>query len=41
MLGTLLMGKGSVEWWPKGNKTNRLRKRWEGFAALLDREMGK
>jgi hypothetical protein len=41
LLGTLVMGKGSVEWWPEKNKTNCLRKSWTGFAALLDNEMRK
>lgn len=39
LLGTLSMGKGSVEWWPRGNKTNILRKRWRDFADMLDRHM--
>ena len=36
LLGTLSMGKGSVEWWPRGNKVNILRKRWRAFADMLD-----
>jgi hypothetical protein len=39
LLGTLLIGRGSVEWWPKGNKTNRLRKTWSAFASLLDQQI--
>jgi hypothetical protein len=39
LLGTLIMGKGSVEWWPEKNKTNCLKKTWTGFAALLDSQM--
>ena len=39
LLGTLSMGKGSVEWWPRGNKVNILRKRWRGFADMLDEHM--
>ena len=39
LLGTLRMGKGSVEWWPKGNKTNSLHKRWRAFAAMLEKYM--
>lgn len=39
LLGTLRMGKGSVEWWPKGNKTNSLRQRWRAFAAMLEKYM--
>jgi hypothetical protein len=40
LLGTLSMGRGSVEWWPKGNKTNSFRKRWRAFAAILEEKMG-
>jgi hypothetical protein len=25
LLGSLFMGRGSVEWWPKGNKTNSVK----------------
>lgn len=39
LLGTLLIGRGSVEWWPGGNKVNRLRKSWSAFADMLDRHM--
>ena len=39
LLGTLSMGKGSVEWWPRGNKVNILRKRWRTFADMLDEHM--
>ena len=35
LLGTLSMGRGSVEWWPGGNKTKRLLKRWSEFAKIL------
>jgi len=41
MLGTLIMGLGSVQWWPNGNKTNALRRSWRQFAKLLETEMGK
>ena len=36
LLGTLLMGRGSVQWWPCGNKTHALRKSWREFAELLN-----
>jgi hypothetical protein len=36
LLGTLVMGSGSVQWWPRGNKANKFQKNWKGFAALLD-----
>ena len=39
LLGTLFMGRGSVEWWPSGNKINRLRKTWHQFACVLDEHM--
>ncbi len=39
LLGKLSMGKGSVEWWPRGNKTHILRKRWRAFADMLDEHM--
>lgn len=39
LLGTLSMGRGSVEWWPKGNKRNRFRKSWRRFAAILEEHM--
>ena len=39
LLGTLSMGRGSVEWWPRGNKINILRKRWRAFADMLDEHM--
>jgi hypothetical protein len=39
LLGTLMMGRGSVEWWPGGNKKNSLRKSWKDFADMLERHM--
>lgn len=36
LLGTLFLGSGSVQWWPRGNKANKFEKSWTGFAALLD-----
>ena len=38
-LGTLSMGRGSVEWWPKGNRENCLHKTWGSFVALLQSYM--
>lgn len=35
-LGRLLVGRGSVQWWPKGNKTNRCEMDWKQFASLLN-----
>jgi len=39
LLGRLLMGRGSVQWWPSGNKIHSMRKDWKAFAELLDRYM--
>ena len=39
LLGTLLMGRGSVVWWPGGNKIHSLQKSWKAFADILDRHM--
>ena len=39
LLGTLMLGRGSVEWWPGGNKINSLRKDWKDFADMLERHM--
>jgi hypothetical protein len=41
LLGTLILGKGSVQWWPDGNEVNSLKKSWKSFAELLEREMRK
>jgi hypothetical protein len=41
MLGTLVMGQGSVEWWPKDARVRAMRKTWTQFADLLDRESKK
>jgi hypothetical protein len=35
------MGRGSVQWWPNGNKTNALKKSWTQFARLLETAMAK
>jgi len=39
LLGTLLLGRGSVQWWPSGNKTHALRKSWKDFAEMLSDSM--
>lgn len=39
LLGTLKMGRGSVQWWPSGNKTHALRKNWRDFAEMLTQNM--
>jgi hypothetical protein len=39
LLGTLVMGRGSVQWWPRGNSVHALKKSWKTFAAMLDEHM--
>jgi hypothetical protein len=39
LLGTLKMGRGSVEWWPKGNFSNSVKMNWERFVAHLESEI--
>ena len=39
LLGTLVMGRGSVQWWPAGNSVRALKKSWKSFAAMLDEHM--
>jgi hypothetical protein len=39
LLGALFMGRGSVEWWPSGNRVHALKKSWKTFAAMLDEHM--
>jgi hypothetical protein len=41
LLGNLVMGRGSVQWWPDGNKTNALKKSWPDFVRLLEKAMSK
>jgi hypothetical protein len=41
LLGTLVMGRGSVQWWPNGNKTNDFKKSWKEFAKLLETAMAR
>lgn len=39
LLGTLVMGRGSVQWWPRGNSVHALKKSWKSFASMLDEHM--
>ena len=39
LLGTLIMGRGSVQWWPSGNRVNAARKSWKQFAEMLSKAM--
>ena len=39
LLGSLLMGRGSVEWWPKGNKIHSVKKGWHDFVKILEEQM--
>jgi hypothetical protein len=41
LLGTLIMGRGSVQWWPNGNSTNDFKRSWKEFARLLETAMRK
>ena len=41
LLGNLVMGRGSVQWWPDGNKTRALKKNWPDFVKLLEKAMAK
>lgn len=35
-IGQLIFSKGSVEWWPKGNKVNAHKYTWAQFAKALE-----
>jgi len=35
-IGELVFSKGSVEWWPKGNKVNAHKYTWAKFAKALE-----
>ena len=39
LLGSLLMGRGSVEWWPKGNKVHSVKRGWRSFVKILEEQM--
>ncbi len=39
LLGTIVMGRGSVQWWPSGNSVNALRRSWASFARMLGEHM--
>jgi hypothetical protein len=39
LLGTIVMGRGSVQWWPSGNSVNALRRSWVSFARMLGDHM--
>ena len=39
-IGELLVSKGNVEWWPKGNFRNKKRMKWSQLDELF-REHGK
>jgi hypothetical protein len=39
LLGSLLLGRGSVEWWPRGNKIHSVKKSWSDFAKILEEHM--
>jgi len=35
-IGTLVVGRGTVEWWPESNKVNAHRGDWHKFAELME-----
>jgi hypothetical protein len=39
LLGNFVVGRGSVQWWPNGNRANCFKRPWPSFAKLLEREM--
>ncbi len=41
LLGTLYMGRGSVEWRPKGKRKRGYQKRWRPFTEILTEHMPK
>jgi hypothetical protein len=41
LLGKLIMGRGSVQWWPNGNSANNFKRNWRQFAKLLETQIGK
>jgi hypothetical protein len=41
LLGNLVMGRGSVQWWPAGNSAIALEKSWPDFVRLLESAMAK
>ena len=34
-IGTLVVGRGTVEWWPESNKVNAHRANWYQFAEVM------
>jgi hypothetical protein len=34
-IGTLVVGRGTVEWWPESNKVNAHRGDWHKFAEIM------
>ena len=40
LLGTLIMGRGSVQWWPNGHSTTKFERPWKEFVKLLETEIG-
>ena len=37
-LGELHISQGNLEWWPKGNKKNKIRMSWTKFAKVFVEE---
>jgi len=40
-IGTLNISRGSVEWWPRGNKVNARRGGWRKLAGILEEHLPK
>lgn len=34
-IGTLVVGRGTVEWWPESNRVNAHRANWYNFAEMM------
>jgi hypothetical protein len=34
-IGTLVVGRGTVEWWPESNRVNAHRANWYNFAEIM------
>jgi hypothetical protein len=35
-IGTLIVGVGTIEWWPKSNKVNAHQGDWHRFAEIME-----
>jgi hypothetical protein len=37
--GKLVIARGTIEWWPEGNKVNVRRAAWDDFAAICEEHL--